>query len=118
MDYEFPNITALNITTKSLNQSNSSAISWNSLISFAINISFSIVSFIGNPLTICVVLRERFRSTSTGFYILCLAIYDMLFIIFWPLETTTGVSVIRTLISTLLFTYICNNNDSISSELH
>ena len=97
MDHETANLTHFtNITTTPTIQTPSAEISTNSLISFAINISLSIVSFVGNPLTICVVLRQRFRSTSTGFYILCLAIYDMLFTIFWPLETTTKVSVIMT----------------------
>ena len=94
MDHEISNSTHFtNITTEPINQTPSTEISTNSLISFAINISLCIVSFVGNPLKICVVLRQRFRSTSTGFYILCLAIYDILFTIFWPLETTTKVSV-------------------------
>ena len=66
-------------------------ISRNAKISFALNLSIVIISFAGNPLTICVVLRKRFRLTSTGFYILCLAIYDILYTLFWPLETTTKV---------------------------
>ena len=66
-------------------------ISRNAKISLGLNLSFVIISLIGNPLTICVVLRKRFRQTSTGFYILCLAVYDTLYTIFWPLETTTKV---------------------------
>ena len=92
MDNQISNLTQFtNITSESINQEPPAEISRNSLISFAINISLSVVSFVGNPLTVRVVLRQRFRSTSTGFYILCLAIYDMLFTIFWPLETTTKV---------------------------
>ena len=63
----------------------------NAKISFGLNLSIVIISLIGNPLTICVVLRKRFRQTSTGFYILCLAIYDIIYTIFWPLETATKV---------------------------
>ena len=63
----------------------------NAKISFILNLSIVIISLIGNPLTICVVLRKRFRSTSTGFYILCLAVFDILYTLFWPLETTTKV---------------------------
>ena len=92
MEYDISNVTlTMNHSKTSLNLPPSNRISRNSLISFVLIISMVLVSFVGNSLTICVVLRKRFRSTSTGFYILCMAICDMLFMICWPLETTTKV---------------------------
>ena len=92
ISYFNENSTSLTNTTKLSNPPSTSGLSRNTLISFVINISIVIISLIGNPLTMCVVLRKRFRSTSTGFYILCLAFYDTLYTIFWPLETATKVS--------------------------
>ena len=85
------NISISNVSNNIIKPQSNGDRSRNTIISFVLNLSIVFVSLIGNPLTICVVLRKRFRLTSTGFYILCLAMYDTMYTIFWPLETTTKV---------------------------
>ena len=69
----------------------STGITTSALVSTVATFCLVIISLIGNPLTACVVLRKKYRSTSTGFYILCMAVFDTMYTIFWPLEILTKV---------------------------